>query len=68
LTNGAVETGYSHIGGKLDPYLSPCIKINSSQVWWPTPIILALGRQGQKDLEFKVTLGYIGSSRPFWAT
>jgi hypothetical protein len=29
------------------------------QVWWYMLIISALGRQGQEDLEFKASLGYI---------
>jgi hypothetical protein len=37
-------------------------------VWWCTPLISALGRQGQVDLrEFKASLGYRESSRPAWA-
>jgi hypothetical protein len=30
-----------------------------SQVWWGMPIIPALRRQRQKDLEFQASLGYI---------
>jgi hypothetical protein len=30
-----------------------------SQAWWSTPIILALGRLRQEDLEFEVGLGCI---------
>jgi hypothetical protein len=34
----------------------------TSQVWWQTPIIPALGRLRQEDLEFKASLGFIASS------
>jgi hypothetical protein len=33
---------------------------NWSWVWWPTPVIPQLRKE---DLEFKTSLGYIGSSR-----
>jgi hypothetical protein len=33
-----------------------------------TPVIPAFGRRRQENLEFKVILSYIASSRPTWAT
>jgi hypothetical protein len=35
-----------------------------SQMWWYTSVILALGRQRQKNQEFKARLGHIVSYRP----
>jgi hypothetical protein len=31
----------------------------SNQVWWRTPVILALGRLRQEDHEFKTNLSYM---------
>jgi hypothetical protein len=37
-------------------------------VWQCTSVIPALGRLRQEGLEFEVSLDYILSSRPAWAT
>ena len=42
------------------PPYTRAVKIKSSQAWWHTPLIPALGRQRQVDYEF--------SSRPAWFT
>jgi hypothetical protein len=34
-------------------------KIKTIQAWWYTPMIPTLGRLGQEDQEFKVSLNYI---------
>jgi hypothetical protein len=36
--------------------------VGYSQVWWFTPVILALGRLKQEDHEFEASLGYIERS------
>jgi hypothetical protein len=38
------------------------LKINMSQVWWYTPVIPAVGRLQQEDLEFEGSLGYISKT------
>jgi hypothetical protein len=35
------------------------MKHKTSQIWQHTPVILALGRQGQENHEFKASLSYI---------
>jgi hypothetical protein len=35
------------------------LKCHLSQVWWCTPVILALRRLKQKDLESQATLDYV---------
>jgi hypothetical protein len=32
--------------------------MQSNQVWWYIPVIAALGRLEQEDLEFEANLGY----------
>jgi hypothetical protein len=40
-------------------YFSTVIKeIYASQVWWCTPVILALGRLRQEDCKFEASLDY----------
>lgn len=41
------------------------LKISISQVWWHTPVILALGRLRQKDAHLEASLGYIVGSIHF---
>jgi hypothetical protein len=39
-------------------------KKQSSQAWWPMPVVPALRRWRQWNLKYKAILGYIESSRP----
>jgi hypothetical protein len=39
--------------------LNTQLKINTRMAWWYTPVIPALGRLRQKDLEFKARRCYI---------
>lgn len=44
------------------------IKEISSQAFWNTPVISALGKLGQNHQEFEASLSYIANSRPVRAT
>lgn len=49
--------------------LLPLRQSNLSQVWWLMPVVPAFRKLKQEDLhEFKVSLGYMVSSRPPRAT
>lgn len=52
---GRKTVWHAHMGSWVPP------KYCMSQEWWYTPVISALGRQGQADWKFKAILGYIGN-------
>lgn len=46
--------------------VSLCMRIES-WAWWYIPVSPVLGKQRQKDQEFKTSLGYIVISKPAWS-
>jgi hypothetical protein len=58
------STCLAYVMPRMEKKSSYCKKRIFSWAWWYSPVIPALGRGKQKDLEFKTSLGYMVRACP----